>query len=147
MNKKYILLTVVIIALLVGGYILFFSEPSMSQDENVKIFRDNLVAYEVKLGEGREIKTGDTVSVNYIGALADGTKFDSSYDHGEPFSFTVGEDQVIQGWEEGLIGMKVGGVRRLAIPPTLAYGAQGIPGAIPPNSMLIFEIELLEIKQ
>ncbi len=147
MNKKYILLTVVIIVLLVGGYLLFFYEPSMTQNENVKIFRDNLVAYEVKLGEGREIKTGDTVSVNYIGVLADGTKFDSSYDSGEPFSFTVGEGKVIQGWEKGLIGMKVGGVRRLAIPPLLAYGAQGIPGAIPPNSMLMFEIELLEIKQ
>lgn len=95
-------------------------------------------------GTGEEAKTGDTVKVNYKGTLEDGTQFDSSYDRGEPFEFTIGEGNVIQGWEQGIPGMKVGGKRKLIIPPHLAYGAGG-RGSIPPNATLIFDVELVEI--
>ena len=82
---------------------------------------------------------------HYIGKLEDGTKFDSSYDRGEPFSFQIGLRQVIEGWETGIMGMKVGGKRKLVIPPELGYGSRGI-GPIPPNSVLTFEVELLSVK-
>jgi FKBP-type peptidyl-prolyl cis-trans isomerase FkpA len=89
---------------------------------------------------------GDTVEVHYTGWLTNGTKFDSSRDRGEPFPFTLGTSRVIQGWHEGVAGMKVGGKRKLLIPPALAYGAEGRPPVIPPNAELIFEVELLKIK-
>lgn len=98
-----------------------------------------------KIGGGDEVKASDKVTVNYTGWLVDGTKFDSSYDRNQPFSFTVGAGQVIQGWDQGLLGMKVGGKRKLIIPAALGYGASGVPGAIPPNAILIFEIELIKI--
>ena len=95
------------------------------------------------VGTGPEAKKGQTVSVHYTGWLTDGKKFDSSKDHGQPFSFALGRGQVIQGWDEGVVGMKVGGRRKLTIPPEMGYGNQGFPGAIPPNSTLVFEVELL----
>ncbi len=98
------------------------------------------------MGSGAEVKSGDTVDVNYLGTFLDGQKFDSSYDRGQPFSFTVGAGNVIKGWDQGLVGMKVGGKRQLIIPSDLAYGAGGAPGAIPPNTPLAFEIELVAIK-
>lgn len=98
------------------------------------------------VGQGAEAKTGDTVSVHYLGMLTDGKKFDSSYDRGTPLEFKLGSNQVIQGWEEGIVGMKVGGKRKLTIPSSLGYGAQGFPPAIPPDATLIFEVELLNIK-
>lgn len=104
-----------------------------------------LVIDDIVLGTGDEVKVGDTVSVHYVGTLQGGGEFDNSMKRGQPFSFTVGEGRVIKGWEEGLIGMKVGGQRILVIPPDLAYGENGI-GPIPPNSTLVFSIELLEIK-
>lgn len=100
---------------------------------------------DLKIGGGDEVKNGDKVYVHYSGWLVDGTKFDSSLDRGQPFSFTVGQGQVIAGWEQGLLGMKVGGKRKLVIPAAWGYGASGVPGVIPPNSILIFEIELLKI--
>jgi peptidylprolyl isomerase len=97
-------------------------------------------------GQGRSAQTGDTVNVQYTGTLMNGTKFDSSYDHGgKPFSFTLGKGQVIKGWDEGVVGMKIGGKRRLRIPPELGYGAAGSPPKIPPNAGLVFEIELISI--
>jgi FKBP-type peptidyl-prolyl cis-trans isomerase FkpA len=96
-------------------------------------------------GEGVSPKRGDTVSVQYTGWLTDGTKFDSSVDRNEPFAFVLGTGQVIQGWDQGIAGMCVGDKARLTIPPELAYGAQGYPGAIPPNATLIFEVELLSV--
>jgi FKBP-type peptidyl-prolyl cis-trans isomerase len=99
-----------------------------------------------KVGTGREAKTGDTVHVQYTGTLMDGTKFDSSYDHGgEPFKFTLGRGEVIEGWDQGVVGMRVGGKRRLRIPSDLGYGATGSPPTIPPNAGLVFDIELVSI--
>jgi FKBP-type peptidyl-prolyl cis-trans isomerase len=98
------------------------------------------------IGE-RIVKKGDTISVQYTGKLTDGTKFDSSYDHGgTPFTFTVGAEQVIKGWDLGLIGTKVGEKRTLTIPPTLGYGSRGAGAAIPPNATLIFDVELVSIQ-
>ncbi len=90
-------------------------------------------------------KVGDTVEVHYVGTLTDGTKFDSSRDRNQPFSFTLGENRVIQGWEKGILGMHVGGQRKLTIPPELGYGSRAV-GPIPANSTLVFEVELLAIK-
>ena len=99
------------------------------------------------VGTGAEAKTGDLVTVHYTGWLTDGTTFDSSVDRGQPFSFTIGEGRVIPGWEQGVAGMKVGGKRRLTIPPDLAYGDAGAGnGAIPPGATLVFDVELLNVQ-
>jgi FKBP-type peptidyl-prolyl cis-trans isomerase FkpA len=101
---------------------------------------------DVKTGEGEAVTgRGQTVSVHYTGWLEDETKFDSSRDRNDPFSFPVDNGYVIPGWDEGVVGMQVGGIRRLVIPPELGYGAQGAGGVIPPDATLVFEIELLEI--
>ena len=105
-----------------------------------------MVVKDLKTGSGAAAKSGDQVSVQYIGVLYDnGSKFDSSYDHGQPFSFKLGGGQVIPGWDQGVAGMKVGGRRELIIPPGLAYGAQGQPPTIPPNATLVFVIDLVKI--
>lgn len=96
-------------------------------------------------GTGDKPKVGQTVTVHYTGWLTDGTKFDSSVDRNEPFSFVLGIGQVIRGWDEGVKSMQVGEKSRLTIPPDMGYGQQGYPGVIPGNSTLIFEVELLSI--
>jgi FKBP-type peptidyl-prolyl cis-trans isomerase len=98
------------------------------------------------VGDGAVASNGQTVSVHYTGWLENGTKFDSSKDRNEPFEFRLGAGQVIRGWDEGVAGMKVGGVRRLTIPPQLGYGDRGAGGVIPPKATLIFEVELLATK-
>jgi FKBP-type peptidyl-prolyl cis-trans isomerase len=100
---------------------------------------------DLTVGTGQEAKTGDTVSVHYVGTLEDGTKFDSSRDRNQPLQVTIGAGGVIKGWEEGLQGMRLGGTRKLIVPPALAYGDQAVGDLIPANATLIFEIELLSI--
>lgn len=104
-----------------------------------------LITEDIITGTGEEAVVGKKVTVNYKGTLTDGTQFDSSYDRGEQFSFALGTGQVIEGWDQGVAGMKVGGKRKLTIPPELGYGSRGT-GGIPPNSTLIFEVELLEVE-
>ncbi len=104
-----------------------------------------LIIEDLEVGTGDEAQSGQQVKVHYTGWLADGSKFDSSLDRGQPFAFGLGARQVIAGWEQGVIGMKVGGKRRLTIPPHLAYGDRGFPSAIPPNATLTFEVELLGV--
>ena len=101
---------------------------------------------DLQVGEGIEAANGDQVTVHYTGWLIDGTKFDSSLDRGKPFTFELGARQVIQGWDSGVRGMQVGGIRKLTIPPELAYGDRAVGGGlIPANSTLVFEVKLLEI--
>lgn len=102
---------------------------------------------DISVGSGATAKRGTTVSVHYTGWLTSGDKFDSSKDRNEPFSFPVGVQYVIAGWDEGVQGMQVGGVRRLTVPPNLGYGARGAGGVIPPNATLVFEVELLEVSE
>jgi len=97
------------------------------------------------VGDGEEAVAGQTVEVHYTGWLVDGTKFDSSHDRNQTFSFKLGAGQVISGWDQGVAGMKEGGVRKLTIPSSLAYGDRGVPGVIPPGATLLFEVELIEV--
>jgi FKBP-type peptidyl-prolyl cis-trans isomerase len=101
---------------------------------------------DIKVGTGAEATAGKTVTVHYVGTLTNGSKFDSSRDRKEGFSFRLGAGQVIQGWDKGVAGMKVGGLRKLTIPPDMGYGSRGFPPVIPPNSTLVFEVELLDVK-
>lgn len=101
---------------------------------------------ELTVGTGTEAKKGHLAVVHYTGWLTDGTKFDSSLDRDDPFSFALGGGSVIRGWDEGVVGMKIGGKRKLTIPPHMGYGARGAGGVIPPNATLVFEVELLDVK-
>src|SRR5262249_52929036 len=101
---------------------------------------------DIKMGTGREAKPGDTVIVHYIGKLKNGTKFDSSLDHGRPFDFKLGAGEVIKGWDLGVAGMKEGGVRKLVIPSDLGYGPRGSGKPTPPNATLVFDVELLQVQ-
>jgi FKBP-type peptidyl-prolyl cis-trans isomerase len=101
---------------------------------------------DLQVGTGAEAQSGQRVTVHYVGTLTDGSKFDSSRDRDEPFSFPLGGGRVIKGWDQGVAGMKVGGKRKLTIPPELGYGPMGYPPVIPGNATLVFEVELLEVK-
>ena len=115
------------------------AQPVMTTPSGLKII-------DTQVGTGASPQAGQTAVVHYTGWLLDGKKFDSSKDHGQPFSFQVGRGQVIKGWDEGVATMKVGGKRTLIIPPDLGYGARGAGGVIPPNATLIFDVELLAVK-
>lgn len=101
---------------------------------------------DLKAGTGPAAKAGDRVSVHYTGTLTDGTKFDSSRDRGQPFAFPLGQGRVIRGWDVGIVGMQVGGQRKLTIPPEEAYGSRGAGGVIGPNATLVFDVEMLKIE-
>lgn len=105
----------------------------------------SLKVEDLTIGNGDEAVAGKRVQVHYTGTLTDGSKFDSSLDRGTPFEFVLGAGQVIQGWDQGVAGMKVGGQRRLTVPPEMGYGARGFPPVIPPNSTLIFDVQLLGV--
>lgn len=148
------IILIVILLLIAAGLVYFVcfyqiigqkqkSEP-LPEEQNQ--MTDLLKIETLKEGTGQSIVNGDTAVVHYTGTLLDGTKFDSSIDRGEPFSFVLGQGRVIAGWEQGVLGMKVGEKRQLTIAPELAYGTAGAGGIIPPNATLIFEVELLEIK-
>jgi len=107
---------------------------------------DGLKYWDTKVGTGTTATAGHKVKVHYTGWLTNGKKFDSSVDRKEPFEFQLGGGQVIKGWDEGVAGMKVGGKRRLEIPPSLGYGSSGAGGVIPPNATLLFDVELLDVK-
>ena len=135
MNRAFAFLLIVGLAACGGGGD-FGSSPSVPQGE--------LIIVDIVVGDGPVAETGDSAAVHYVGRLANGTQFETSYDGGQPYSFVVGAGQVIPGWDLGVPGMRVGGQRRLTIPPHLAYGASG-RGAIPPNATLIFDVELVEL--
>jgi FKBP-type peptidyl-prolyl cis-trans isomerase FkpA len=107
---------------------------------------DKLISEDLTVGTGAEATKGQQVTVHYTGWLTNGTKFDSSKDRDDPFVFSLGRGQVIKGWDEGVQGMKVGGKRKLTIPPAMGYGARGAGGVIPPNATLVFEVELLGVE-
>jgi FKBP-type peptidyl-prolyl cis-trans isomerase len=123
-------------------------QPAKDKDKKegkVITTKSGLKYEDLKEGTGDEAKAGNTVEVHYTGWLKDGKKFDSSLDRKEPFSFKLGAGKVIKGWDEGVAGMKVGGKRKLTIPPELGYGARGAGNVIPPNAELTFEVELLKV--
>lgn len=140
MNNKAIWYAIGGLVVLVAAYFLFM------YDSNVWTLAGGLKVEDLTVGTGAEAVTGKMVGVHYTGWLADGKKFDSSYDHGGPFTFQLGVGQVIRGWDEGVAGMKIGGKRRLTIPPALGYGSADVGnGLIPANSTLIFEVELIGV--
>ena len=146
---KDIIIVIVIILIIAGGFYLLMQPRSNVKQEQ----QQNSTSYEIqgmkveilKEGTGDGAQKGDGIEVHYVGTLTNGTKFDSSVDRNEPFPYVLGKNQVIQGWELGLVGMKVGEKRRLTIPPELGYGARGAGSVIPPNATLVFDIEMLKI--
>ncbi|MCC6850184.1 MAG: FKBP-type peptidyl-prolyl cis-trans isomerase [Deltaproteobacteria bacterium] len=122
------------------------AEKAGTMVENLETTPSGLQYVDLERGAGASPQKGQTAVVHYTGWLVDGKKFDSSKDRGQPFTFAVGRGQVIKGWDEGVATMKVGGVRKLVIPPDLGYGARGAGGVIPPNATLTFEVELLEVR-
>lgn len=158
MKQNLIIAVLVIAIILVFGYILqdamgnpigSTSQPeavpnqTMQQQEGQK---EQVKIEETVVGTGQEVKAGDTVIMHYRGTLEDGTQFDSSYDAGTPLTIQIGTGAVIEGWDQGVPGMKVGGQRRLTIPASLGYGEAGSPPTIPPNATLIFDLELIGIQ-
>jgi FKBP-type peptidyl-prolyl cis-trans isomerase len=151
MEKKNILSLVIILFIVVALAWVIIKEPaSNSTTDSLGVSSYEIQGMKVEIlqqGNGEATKSGDQVTVNYVGTLENGTKFDSSIDRGQPFKFTLGQNNVILGWELGVVGMKVGEKRKLTIPPELAYGSAGAGGVIPPNATLIFEIDLLGINK
>jgi len=122
------------------------NNPAASSTDGA-VAEDQLVIEDLKEGSGEGlVEKGKQVKVHYVGKLTNGTTFDSSRERESPFEFKVGEGQVIAGWDQGVLGMKVGGMRKLTIPGALAYGERGVPDTIPPNATLVFEVELLEVR-
>jgi len=136
------------IAIIGGMLMALLAVFGCNEEKNEVKMKSGLIIVDTVVGEGLEAEKFDILTVNYTGKLKDGTVFDSSKNPGrDPFRFTVGTGQVIQGWEEGFIGMKIGGSRTLTIPSEMGYGARGAGDVIPPNATLIFDIELLEVEK
>lgn len=160
LRNQRIALVVILILILAGGAYLAYSSffapkqaaatpaaGSMPDVSDMQATGAGLDFKDIVVGTGAEATDGKQVTVNYTGWLrSNGQKFDSSKDHGQPFTFTLGAGNVIQGWDKGVAGMKVGGTRILVIPPELGYGATGAGGVIPPNATLVFQVELLDVK-
>jgi FKBP-type peptidyl-prolyl cis-trans isomerase len=147
MAGKKIISILIILLIIALAFFLIITRPkelSASMEQNSIQKMDEVKIEVLKEGAGEVSKNGDKLTVNYTGTLEDGTKFDSSIGR-EPFVFTIGVGQVIQGWEQGMLNMKVGEQRRLTIPSSLGYGSRGAGGVIPPNATLIFDVELLKI--
>ena len=165
-SPKFIFLVVGVVAILIGVGIYFLSnktsdnQPLATEDlqatiestsepvasDSATTNMNDLKIEDITVGTGAEAVAGKKITVNYSGTLTDGTKFDSSYDRGTPFSFTLGVGEVIQGWDKGFTGMKIVGKAKLTIPSEFGYGANGAGGVIPPNATLIFEVELLKVE-
>lgn len=147
-NQRIILVIIVLLVVAGAGYLAWSAlgrgEPTSSAD--MITTASGLKYQDTIVGTGAEATTGSTVSVQYTGWLENGAQFDSSKTRGQPFSFTLGQGRVIAGWEEGVVGMREGGTRILLIPPDLGYGSAGIPGTIPGNATLRFEVELLDVQ-
>ncbi len=120
--------------------------PPDEPPEPPPVTEGKLVIEDLVVGTGAEAKSGDKVKTHYVGTFLDGSEFDSSKKRDRTFDFDLGKGRVIKGWDEGLVGMKVGGKRKLVIPPHLAYGSRGVPSTIPPNSTLVFEVELIAVE-
>jgi FKBP-type peptidyl-prolyl cis-trans isomerase len=146
---KYKLIAAIILVGAVFGYTLYQKEPTAlaacKEDKKKDDKKMKLVIEDTHVGEGDVAAKKDTLKMHYTGKLENGKVFDSSHNRGEPLKFKLGVGQVIEGWDEGIAGMKVGGKRTLTIPPHMAYGERGAGGSIPPNATLIFDIELVEI--
>ena len=146
-NQRIAILAFIIFVIALVAFFVWQGRPKISETSDNMITTASGLQYEdLEVGDGATAQEGNTVIVHYTGWLEDGTKFDSSLDRDVPFDFILGTGGVIQGWDEGVAGMKVGGVRKLVIPPELGYGPSGAGGVIPPNATLIFEVELLEIR-
>jgi peptidylprolyl isomerase len=156
-NQRVLIGVIVLIILGLAAYFAYsaFFAPKANTtagiptvDPNIKTVTtaSGLKYQDIAVGSGKEAQPQNQVTVNYTGWLENGTKFDSSFDHGQPFTFTLGAGNVIPGWDEGVQGMKEGGKRRLIIPPDLGYGSTGSPPTIPPNSTLIFDVDLLKVQ-
>lgn len=148
-GKAFIGFIIVLILAIVGVAYTVTHKTTVSSTQNIMTIttKDGLQMTDEVIGTGAEAVSGKQVSVHYTGTLTDGKKFDSSLDRGQPFTFNLGTGQVIKGWDEGVVGMKVGGKRKLVIPANLAYGNREVGnGLIPANSTLLFEVELLDVK-
>lgn len=147
MTRAFASIVVIALALvsaMEGGITMAADERQQNTAETVTA--SGLTYVDLTMGEGDVAVTGKTATVHYTGWLENGRKFDSSVDRGQPFSFPLGAGRVIKGWDEGVQGMKIGGKRKLTIPPDLGYGARGAGGVIPPNATLIFDVELLGVQ-
>ena len=146
-QKRTRVIAAVIIVALVAGAAAYLLVPKLPGGAGAEVTTASGLKYtDLVVGTGPSPRTGQTAVVHYTGTLANGTKFDSSVDRGQPYPFVMGTGPVIQGWHQGIATMKVGGKRRLVIPPVLGYGATGKPPDIPPNATLLFDVELLEVK-
>jgi peptidylprolyl isomerase len=145
-QKRTRVIAVVIIFVLAAGAAAYFFAPGLPGRAGAEVTTPSGLKYtDLVVGNGPSPRRGQMAVVHYTGTLTDGTKFDSSHDKGQPYSFALGTGSVIKGWDEGIATMKVGGRRKLVVPPALGYGARG-NGTIPPNATLDFDVELLDVK-